>query len=164
MLLDLRRLCRTWAASGGALNRQRRKNLASEILRLYVDDSARSCYARAMTNPVRIFPRWASSWGALARSNALVRSQCRCCGIQQRVDAGVQAVRFGASSSPVDLLDRCTVVACHGDTFFMVARSYGRQWISMVARDDLRAALAYAAPAANAQSLDLLPDVKRAMK
>ncbi|MFC3216478.1 hypothetical protein [Novosphingobium panipatense] len=54
-----------------------------------------------MTQMDRLFPRWTSSWGALARANAHVRSQCRLCGIQQRVDASVQALRFGASASPL---------------------------------------------------------------
>lgn len=65
----------------------------------------------------------------------------------------MQALRFGASASPVDQLDPCNVVGCHGSAFFMVARTYGRQWIVMLSRDDLRAS---AAPAANAVSLDLL--------
>lgn len=104
----------------------------------------------------RIIPRWASSWGQLTRSKALVRSQCQCCGIQQRVDASVQALRFGAGTSPVDQLDGCNVVGCHGRVYFLVARTYGRQWLTMLSRDELRAALASAAPAANAVSLDLV--------
>jgi hypothetical protein len=92
----------------------------------------------------------------LARSNALVRSQCRCCGIQQRVDASLQALRFGAGSSPVDKLDKCVVVGCFGDIYFLVARTYGREWLTMLSRADLRDTLANAAPAANAISLDLI--------
>jgi len=39
----------------------------------------------------------------------------------------------------------------------MVARTYGRQWLPLVARDDLRVALAErAAPPANAETLDLV--------
>lgn len=109
-----------------------------------------------MSNIDRIFPRWAASWGLLARSNALVRSQCKCCGIQQRIDASVQALRFGGAASPVDQLDKCSVVGCHGTTYFMVARTYGRDWIAMLSRADLRDGLASAAPAANAVSLDLV--------
>jgi len=103
-----------------------------------------------------LFPRWAASWGTLARGNALVRSQCRSCGIQHRVDASVQALRFGASASPVDQFDPCTIVGCHGSAFYLVARTYGRQWIVMLARGELRAAIGSAAPAANAVSLDLI--------
>jgi hypothetical protein len=106
-----------------------------------------------MIRPDRLFPRWAASWGELARGNALVRSQCRSCGIQHRVNAAVQALRFGASASPVDQLDGCAVVGCHGSAFYMVARTYGRQWIVMLSGDDPRPS---AAPAANAVSLDLL--------
>ncbi|SCW95340.1 hypothetical protein SAMN02927924_04694 [Sphingobium faniae] len=109
-----------------------------------------------MSDIDRIFPRWAASWGLLARSNALVRSQCKCCGLQQRVDASVQALRFGGNASPVDQLDKCNVVGCHGTIYFMVARTYGRDWITMLSRDDLRDTLASAAPAVNAVSLDLV--------
>src|SRR3546814_7611901 len=80
-----------------------------------------------MTAIDRLFPRWASSWAALARSNAHVRSQCRLCGLQQRVDSGAQALRFGGGASPVDQLDMCSVVGCHGRVYFLAARSYGRQ-------------------------------------
>ena len=101
-----------------------------------------------MSHIDRIFPQWSASWGQLARSNALVRSQCRQCGIQLRVDPAVQALRFGALTSPVDQLDACDVVGCHGQRFFMVARTYGRQWLTMVSRDVLRDTLSNAAPAA----------------
>src|SRR3546814_12931063 len=104
----------------------------------------------------RLFPRWASSWAALARSNAHVRSQCRLCGLQQRVDSGAQALRFGGGASPVDRLDMCSVVGCHGRVYFLAARSYGRQWLTLLSSDDLRASLAEAAPPANAVSLDLI--------
>ena len=110
----------------------------------------------AMSETVRMFPRWASSWGSLARSNAMVRSQCRLCGIQQRVDASVQALRFGGAASPVDQVDGCSIVGCHGRVYFVVARSYGRPWLTMLSREDLRAALDQAAPAANAVTLDLI--------
>lgn len=114
-----------------------------------------------MTDTDRIVPRWASSWGSLARANARVRSQCRLCGIQQRVDATVQALRFGAAASPVDQLDGCTMVGCHGQIYFMVARSYGRPWLTMLSREDLRATLVQAAPAANAATLDLIGTAPR---
>lgn len=114
-----------------------------------------------MSETVRIFPRWASSWGSLARSNALVRSQCRLCGIQQRVDASVQALRFGAASTPVDQFDGCSIVGCHGRVNFAVARSYGRPWLTMLSHEDLRATMAQAAPAANAVTLDLIGTAAR---
>src|SRR3546814_15560294 len=91
-----------------------------------------------MTAIDRLFPRWASSWAALARSNAHVRSQCRLCGLQQRVDSGAQALRFGGGASPVDQLDMCSVVGCHGRVYFLAARSYGRQWLTLLSRSEER--------------------------
>lgn len=111
----------------------------------------------------RIFPRWARSWGELARSNALVRSQCLCCGLQQRVDAASMAALRGGSSSPLDALDRCSVVGCHGETYFLVARSYGRRWIAMAARTDILDAIERGAPPANAMSLGLLESHSQAV-
>lgn len=114
------------------------------------------CSQNGMSQMDRIIPRWAASWGNLARANAHVRSQCRLCGIQQRVDASVQALRFGAAASPVDQLDGCTIVGCHGRVYFMAARSYGRPWLTLLSNEDLREALAQAAPPANAVTLDLV--------
>lgn len=65
-------------------------------------------------------------------------------------------MRFGALSSPVDQLDRCTMVGCHGDTYFLVARTFGRQWIVLASRPYLLEAIERGAPTANAQSLNLL--------
>lgn len=109
-----------------------------------------------MSNPIRIFPRWSASWALISESNALARSQCRCCGIQQRVDVSVQAMRFGANASPVDLSDKCNIVGCHGTVFFMVQRAYGRDWITMLSDESLRAGSAQAVPAANAVTLNLV--------
>jgi len=105
-----------------------------------------------MTEIASLFPRWASTWGELARTNALARSQCRCCGMQQRVDVSIQILRFGANGSPIDLRDKCMVVGCHGSVFYLVARTYGRQWITMDTRREPREAVA---PGVNAVSLDL---------
>ncbi|WP_144401083.1 hypothetical protein [Novosphingobium sp. MBES04] len=111
-----------------------------------------------MPQIISLIPRWASTWGALQRTNAQVRSQCRCCGMQHRVDVSVQILRFGACSSPVNLQDRCMVVGCHGSVFYLVARTYGRQWITM---DTRSAPLEASAPAVNAVSLNLGPPAKR---
>ena len=78
------------------------------------------------------------------------------CGIQQRVDASVQALRFGAAASPVDQLDGCNIVGCHGRVYFLAARSYGRTWLTLLSGEDLRETLAGAAQPANAVSLDLV--------
>ncbi len=91
-----------------------------------------------MTEIAPLFPRWAATWGELARTNALARSQCRCCGMQQRVDLSIQILRFGANGSPINLRDKCMVVGCHGSVFYLAARTYGRQWIALDTRGDPR--------------------------
>ncbi|NMN07655.1 MULTISPECIES: hypothetical protein [unclassified Novosphingobium] len=103
----------------------------------------------------RIFPRWAQTLGALHHSNALVRSQCRCCGVQLRVDTEALALKHGATASLIDRSDRCSLVACSGSVFYLAARTYGRQWLSLVSREELLRGLEEAAPACNAQSLNL---------
>src|SRR3546814_16326080 len=50
----------------------------------------------------------------------------------------------------------CSVVGCHGRVYFLAARSYGRQWLTLLSSDDLRASLAEAAPPATAVPLDLI--------
>ncbi|GAM07606.1 hypothetical protein MBENS4_4602 [Novosphingobium sp. MBES04] len=50
------------------------------------------------------------------------------------------------------------VVGCHGSVFYLVARTYGRQWITM---DTRSAPLEASAPAVNAVSLNLGPPAKR---
>lgn len=72
--------------------------------------------------------------------------------MQQRVDVSVQMLRFGATASPVDLRDKCMIVGCEGQIFYLVSRTYGRQWIAMDTRGDPRGATA---PAVNAVSLKL---------
>ncbi|MBH0115012.1 hypothetical protein I5E68_18865 [Novosphingobium sp. YJ-S2-02] len=105
-----------------------------------------------MTDIAPLFPRWASTWGELARTNALARSQCRCCGMQQRVDVSIQILRFGANGSPIDLRDKCMVVGCHGTVFYLAARTYGRQWIALDPRSDPRGT---SAPGVNAVTLNI---------
>jgi hypothetical protein len=78
-----------------------------------------------------LFPRWAQSVGALLGCNALARSQCRQCGIQQRVDLEGMAAKLGGGASLIGRADRCSVVACHGSVFYLAARTYGRQWITL---------------------------------
>lgn len=99
-----------------------------------------------------IFPLWTQTLGLLWRSNALVRAQCRVCGIQQRVDTETMALKLGREASPIDHAERCNIVACHGTVFYMAARTYGRQWISLTMRADG----APGAAACTAYSLGLL--------
>lgn len=102
-----------------------------------------------MTVAATLFPRWAQSIGALLGSNALARSQCRVCGIQQRVDLDALAAKLGGAATLIERSDRCSVVACDGSVFYMAARTYGRQWITLgqIDGDEERA------PPLNAQSL-----------
>ncbi|MCW2339117.1 hypothetical protein M2337_003407 [Sphingobium sp. B2D3A] len=108
----------------------------------------------------RIFPRWAQTLGALHHSNGLARSQCRRCGVQLRVDVEALALKHGAIASLIDRSDRCSMVACHGSVFYLAARTYGRQWLRLVSREDLLRDLETAAPPCNAQSLELLSPEK----
>lgn len=110
-----------------------------------------------MTETVeRLFPRWAQTLGALHRSNALVRSQCRCCGVQLRVDTEALALKHGPTASLIDRSDRCSMVACAGSVFYLASRTYGRAWLTLLAREDLRQGLDAAAPACNAETLALV--------
>lgn len=97
-------------------------------------------------------PKWAATLSALNGSHSLLRSQCRCCGIQQRADIPFLIPRWGAMASPAEIRERCTIVACHGAVFYLAARTYGRQWIVLAARDDV----ARSAPPANALTLELV--------
>lgn len=101
----------------------------------------------------RLFPRWTASLGAMLAGKVLVRSQCRRCGIQQRVDVEALVLKLGGGSSLIDRRDVCSVVACHGQVFYLASRTYGRQWLQLVSRDDLLEELKDAAPAENAQTM-----------
>jgi hypothetical protein len=105
-----------------------------------------------MLNVHQLLPKWAASAAALQRSNALVRSQCRVCGLQQRVDAGYLAYRHGATASLIGATERCSVVGCNGSVFYMAARTYGRAWLKLVDLDGEGKAGALAPPI-NALSL-----------
>lgn len=65
-------------------------------------------------------------------------------------------MKYGAGETLVDRAEKCSVVACHGRVFFVAARSYGREWLTMISDAERREALADAAPAANAASLNLV--------
>lgn len=114
-----------------------------------------------MTKIDRIFPRWAQTLGAMLGSHTLVRSQCRRCGMQQRADVEALAAKLGSAASLIDRSDPCSIVACHGTVFYLAARTYGRQWLTLADRGELVASIADAAPACNAQSLDLVARGRR---
>jgi hypothetical protein len=103
-----------------------------------------------------LFPRWAQSIRALLGSNALTRSQCKTCGIQQRVDLEALAAKLGGAETLIARADRCNIVACHGSVFYMAARTFGRQWIALELRADQLGEEEPRAAACNAQSLVLV--------
>jgi hypothetical protein len=106
------------------------------------------------SSPVEtLLPRWTRTVSAMSRGQALVRSQCRVCGIQMREDPAALALQHGPLASLVDRSDRCRIVACEGTIFYLAARTYGRAWILLVSREDLRSRLAQAAPPLNANAL-----------
>ena len=101
----------------------------------------------------QIFPRWTQTVGDMLRQNVQVRSQCRRCGLQQRVDVEGIALKHGPNASLIGRAATCTVVGCHGEVFYLAARTHGRQWISLLERNDLLEAMTDAAPPRNARAL-----------
>lgn len=121
-----------------------------------LDRSRAARYLAGMSATIdRIFPRWAQTLGELHHANALVRSQCRRCGVQLRVDVEALMLKEGQAASLMDRSDRCGLVACHGSVFYLAARMVGRKFVTLVSREDLLRGLDEAAPARNAQSLNL---------
>lgn len=84
-----------------------------------------------MTGVVQALPEWAQSVGALARSNALIRSRCRTCGAELRVNAAMLEAFHGPTFSLAGHLDRCAMVGCAGTVSYRVSWSYGRAWIEL---------------------------------
>jgi hypothetical protein len=73
--------------------------------------------------------------------------------MQMRVDVEALMLKHGPTQSLVDRSDRCCMVACHGHVFYLAAHTYGRQWITLLKREDLVDQLAKAAPPQNAETL-----------
>ncbi|WP_234387304.1 hypothetical protein [Sphingomonas sp. STIS6.2] len=40
--------------------------------------------------------------------------------------------RRGSHYSLVDKLERCRMVECEGSTFYLVSRTYGREWVTLL--------------------------------
>jgi len=97
------------------------------------------------------FPKWAANLASLYSTKSLVRSQCYCCGIQQRVDLPAKIAHLGPGASLIDRAERCSIVGCQGQLFFLCATTYGRQWIPLVS-EGLR--LVSKAPATNAVTME----------
>ena len=98
--------------------------------------------------------------GRAGARQCLVRSQCRSRGIQHRIDAAVQALRFGPALHRLIGSNAASWSAVKA-AFYMVVRTYGRQWIVMLSGDDPRVSIALAA---SAVPLDLLdPTISNAV-
>jgi hypothetical protein len=91
---------------------------------------------KQMANISHALPSWLRTIGAIQGSNALVRSQCRICGIQLREDPRALAAIFGPMASLVNRTIMCRVVGCHGRAFFSAAKTFGRQWLVLADRED----------------------------
>ncbi|MCW2406926.1 hypothetical protein M2336_003610 [Sphingobium sp. B1D7B] len=76
--------------------------------------------------------------------------------MQLRVDLEALGLKHGPMATLIDRSDRCSMVACHGSVFYLASRSYGRQWLPLISREDLLLGLNTAAPPCDAKSLDLL--------
>jgi hypothetical protein len=81
---------------------------------------------------VALWPRWMENVGTMLRMKALVRSRCCQCGTLMRVEMEDVVARHGANYSLVDKLERCRMVECYGSTFYLVSRTYGGQWTTLL--------------------------------
>ncbi len=82
-------------------------------------------------NISRLLPRWDSTIGAIANSNALLRSCCSKCETELREDPHALAALHGGQFLIDGYRVRCRKVACDGLLAFKVSRTYGRQWIAL---------------------------------
>ena len=85
-------------------------------------------------NVVALWPRWMESAGEMLRMNAQVRTRCCKCGTLMRAELEDIVARHGPGHSLIDKLERCRMVECHGSKFYLVSRTYGREW-TMLLRD-----------------------------
>lgn len=99
---------------------------------------------------VPLWPRWMDSAGAMLRVKALVRARCAQCGTLLRVELEDVVARHGPGFSLVDRLDRCRMVGCMGSTFYLVSRTYGREWTTLLRDPGLLASFATLPPARTA--------------
>lgn len=99
---------------------------------------------------IALWPRWMDSVGTMMRMNALVRTRCAKCGTLLRVELADVAARYGPGYSLVDKLERCRMVGCVGSTFYLLSRTYGRDWTTLLRDPDLIAGFETRAPARTA--------------
>jgi hypothetical protein len=82
-------------------------------------------------NVTRLLPLWSISIGAIARSNALLRSACTKCHCELREDPHALAAVFGGSFKMDGYRARCRQIGCDGAVTFKTSRIYGQQWIAL---------------------------------
>ncbi|MBY2930700.1 hypothetical protein FIM10_18635 [Sphingomonadales bacterium 56] len=95
-----------------------------------------------------LWPGWARTAGTLLAAGAHLRSQCLVCGTRQRVDVSALVTLNGALWSPIDALDRCTIVGCAGSVHYCARRGFDRPWIRLIGDPEL---VAHAGPEKSAQ-------------
>ena len=81
---------------------------------------------------VALWPRWMESAGEMLRMKAQVRTRCCKCGTLMRAELEDIAARHGPGYSLIDKLERCRMVECHGSNFYLVSRTYGCEWITLL--------------------------------
>lgn len=86
----------------------------------------------AAPNIIALWPRWMETAGEMLRMNAQVRTRCCKCGTLMRAELEDVVARHGPGFSLIDRLERCRMVACIGSTFYLVSRTYGREWITLL--------------------------------
>jgi hypothetical protein len=80
------------------------------------------------------------SAGEMLRMEAQVRTRCCDCGTLMRAELEDIVARHGHDYSLVDKLERCRMVECIGSTFYLVSRTYGREWVTLLRDPRLAAA------------------------
>lgn len=94
----------------------------------------------APVNVISLWPRWMESAGSMLHMNAQVRTRCTVCGALMRADLHDIVARHGPGYSLIDKLERCRMVECHGSTFYLASRTYGREWRTLLRDPELVAA------------------------
>ncbi len=84
------------------------------------------------SNIVALWLRWMDSAGDMLRMKALVRIRCCKCWTLMRAELEDIVTRHGTAYSLVDKLERCRMVECEGSTFYLVSRTYGSEWVTLV--------------------------------
>jgi len=102
----------------------------------------------------KLFPKWAQTLGAMNSHILHVRSQCRDCGIEQRVDVEALCAKYGGGASLIDRTDRCSLVGCGGVISYSVSLPFRGFWIRLIRDEEkLRALDEDAAPKVNAATM-----------